>query len=54
MAARDALRRLFRFDDASNPIPFELVGKKDVQSLKFIPNYSISEWSEHKIGNVIV
>lgn len=51
MAARDCLRRLFRFDDASTPIPF---GKMDAQLLKFTPNSSISEWSEHKIKNLVI
>ena len=51
MAARDCLRRLFRFDDASAPIPF---GKMDAHLLKFTPNSSISEWSEHKIKNLVI
>ncbi len=42
LAARDALRRFFKFDDAATPIPF---GKEvDDLELKREPNMPASEW----------
>ena len=52
MAARDALRRLFCFDDSSTPIPYEVV-KKDITALKFIPNATVRDWSSKNVKKLV-
>lgn len=50
MAARDALRKLFKFDDASKPLPF---GKElHKMKLKSTPNPTLEEWSSSNISIV--
>ena len=52
MAARDALRKLFKFDDASKPLPF---GKElHKMKLKFTPNPTLEEWSSSNISIFLV
>jgi hypothetical protein len=53
MAARDALRRLFRTDDARTPLPMgdESLAQLDVKRDK--PNQSVKQWSERAVGNLI-
>ena len=48
MAARDALRKLFFFEDCSTPIPFQAV-KHDMSVLKDTPNASVKNWSRHML-----
>ena len=56
MAARDALKKLFRFDEASRPVMFETknIVKSDPVAginnlLKFQPNMAIKDWSIDKV-----
>lgn len=51
MAARDALRRLFRTDDARKPMPLG----DDLENVtpKEAPNPEISDWSEDKVINLV-
>ena len=44
MASRDALRKLFCFDDCSKPIPFQMI-QKDTKILQFTQNVGIKDWS---------
>ena len=53
MAARDALRKLFCFEDCSTPIPFQIV-KEDSNVLKFQPNDLVKNWSSAALKNIVL
>jgi len=58
MAARDVLRRMFKYEDSSKPLPFsrELIssaGASNTIQLKDSPNLKIANWSPDKIPQTI-
>ena len=52
MAARDALRKLFNFDDCSTPIPFQIL-KATNKELKSNSNPSLVHWSTENMKNIV-
>ena len=52
MAARDALRKLFNYDDCSTPIPFQIL-KSTKSELKLTSNQSVRDWSADHVKNIV-
>ena len=52
MATRDALRKLFCFEDSSTPLPYQIL-QKDRDALKFTPNPTVQDWCSHNIKNLV-
>ena len=52
MAARDALRKLFNYDDCSTPIPFQMLKESRIE-LRQSVNPSLSDWSTENIKNIV-
>lgn len=54
MAARDALRRIFRTDEARPMLPMGDQALSELDLRPDTPNQKLSEWSEGGVGNLVV
>ena len=52
MAARDALRVLFHFDECSTPLPYQIM-RAGGDVLKLKPNDSVKDWCLHNVKNLV-